>query len=87
MTKILQSTPRGQITLPKAWRDQFPTNYFSAEVKKGQFILTPVEVRKFEAEDEWEFTEETKKDIEIAWAEHKAGKSIPLAKVMKEYGL
>lgn len=49
MTTITKATSRGQITLPKIWRDKFKTNQYI--IKAGDF---KVEVMPVDAEDiEW----------------------------------
>lgn len=49
--KITKSTERGQITLPKAWRDSFPTNTFIVEMQKDKLIILPLNVDRAEGEE------------------------------------
>lgn len=42
-SKILKSTERGQITLPKQWRDNFPSDHYFVEMKEDKLIITPFE--------------------------------------------
>ena len=39
--KILQSTERGQITLPKQWRERFETNSFLIEMHEDRMVIVP----------------------------------------------
>lgn len=76
MVKILQATSRGQITLPKEWRDNFDTKYYKAEIKDRELIIIPLK--------EMKTLEET---LEYAWQEYKDGKYVDMEDLMKEYGL
>ena len=76
MTKIIQSTERGQITLPKSWRDQFNTKYYIIEIKAGELNLKPLP------------TDKTLKDeVENSWQEYKNGKFIGSGDLIKKYDL
>lgn len=39
--KVVKSTSKGQITLPKEWRDQFHTDNFILQMGESQMILKP----------------------------------------------
>ena len=76
MVKILQSTVRGQITLPKKWRDAFSTKYYKAEVLDGKLVITPL------------VGDVTFKDgVEESWREYLEGKVTTHEDLKKEYGL
>jgi len=76
MVKILQSTSRGQITLPKEWRDSFSTNYYKVEVKGKELTIVPLmEI------------DTLNQDIENAWDEYNDGKVITHEQLIKKYGL
>lgn len=42
--KILKATSKGQLTLPKKWRDRFDTDNFVIELHAEQAILRPLKV-------------------------------------------
>jgi hypothetical protein len=44
--KILKSTPRGQITLPKQWRDSFPTDHYVVQSHPDKLIIMPLQLEK-----------------------------------------
>lgn len=48
ITKILKATTKGQITLPKQWRDKHSTDNFSAKFDDNRIIIEPVETEKWE---------------------------------------
>ncbi len=75
MPKILQATSRGQVTLPKAWRDQYKTQYFITEVKGSTLVIRPLVQDDFAA------------SVESAWSEYKSGQAVASAELMKKYGL
>lgn len=50
-TKILKSTERGQITLPKKWRDAAGTNNYLAHLQKDKLILVPLQLDTEEDEE------------------------------------
>lgn len=78
MNKILQATERGQITLPKKWRDKFATSYFIVEMNSDSMLIKPMKARG-----------EGSLDLELkqAWDEYKAGNYITGEDLMKKYGL
>ena len=41
---ILTSTERGQITLPKQWRDKFSTDTYVVELHKDRLVLLPLQI-------------------------------------------
>ena len=76
MTQVLQATSRGQVTLPKKWRDQFNTDYFYIEIQGDTIKLTPlIQNQSFE------------ETVESAWNEYQNGKVIQGSALMKKYGL
>jgi bifunctional DNA-binding transcriptional regulator/antitoxin component of YhaV-PrlF toxin-antitoxin module len=42
--KILKSTERGQITLPKQWREQFPTDSYLVELHEDRIVIMPFHI-------------------------------------------
>jgi bifunctional DNA-binding transcriptional regulator/antitoxin component of YhaV-PrlF toxin-antitoxin module len=44
-TKIVKSTSRGQITLPKQWRDQYGVDNYVMEVRADSLILKPLTLK------------------------------------------
>ena len=76
MVKVLHSTSRGQITLPKEWRDNFDTDYFKVEIQEKKLIIVPLNPEK------------TFKDkVEESWAEYQDGQLISHEDLKKQYGL
>ncbi|NOS67569.1 MAG: AbrB/MazE/SpoVT family DNA-binding domain-containing protein [Candidatus Peribacteraceae bacterium] len=43
-TKVLQSTERGQITLPKQWRDHFKTDNYLVEMHNDRLVIIPFQL-------------------------------------------
>jgi len=76
MNKILQATSRGQITLPKNWRDKFETNYYIIEIKDDSLSFKPLMQKK-----------SFKDEVENSWKEYKEGKFIDHDSLKKKYGL
>lgn len=76
MNKVLQSTSRGQVTLPKHWRDRFDTNYFEAEFDGEKLILKPLKQNKSFGNT-----------VESSWSEYKNGEYVANEEVMEKYGL
>lgn len=76
MNKIMQSTNRGQITLPKTWRDKFDTSYFMAEISENEIIIRPLTTPK-----------NFKNEVENSWQEYLDGDFTEGDELMKEYGL
>lgn len=77
MRNILSATSRGQITLPKSWRDQFDTRYFQIEVNGDQIVLTPIIEKKNAFEE----------SLENAWQEYEEEKVISQEAMIKKYAL
>ncbi len=44
MTKVVKSTSKGQITLPKTWRSQFKTDYFLMEPNMECIVIRPLNI-------------------------------------------
>ena len=43
MEKVVQrTTSKGQITLPKTWREQFKTTHFVLESKNESIVIRPI---------------------------------------------
>lgn len=76
MNKILQATSRGQVTLPKSWRDKFDTNYYSVEIGNDELLIKPLSK-----------TTNFKDDVENSWQEYKEGKTISSEELIEKYGL
>ena len=76
MVKVLHSTSRGQITLPKEWRDNFDTDYFKVEIQKEKLIIVPLNPEN-----------NFKGKVEDAWTEYEDGKFIGHEDLKKKYGL
>jgi len=49
-TKIVKSTSKGQITLPKTWRQQFKTDDFSLEISETAIVIKPIRIEKSKGE-------------------------------------
>jgi bifunctional DNA-binding transcriptional regulator/antitoxin component of YhaV-PrlF toxin-antitoxin module len=75
MSKILQATSRGQVTLPKSWRDQYKTQYFTTEIQGATLVIKPLIQEDFGA------------SVESAWSEYKKGDYIASEALMNKYGL
>jgi bifunctional DNA-binding transcriptional regulator/antitoxin component of YhaV-PrlF toxin-antitoxin module len=43
-SKLLKSTSRGQITLPKQWRNHFTTDSYLAVMQDDKLVLTPFHI-------------------------------------------
>ncbi|OGJ61900.1 hypothetical protein A3C37_03715 [Candidatus Peribacteria bacterium RIFCSPHIGHO2_02_FULL_53_20] len=50
-SKIVKSTPRGQITLPKQWRSHFSTNNFIVEMHQDRLVIHPFDLAQATAEE------------------------------------
>lgn len=75
MSKILQATSRGQVTLPKAWRDQYKTQYFITEIEGATLVIKPL------------MQEDFADSVESAWTDYKSGNYLTSEELMKKYGL
>lgn len=78
MNKILTATSRGQITLPKFWRDKMNTINYKATIKEDKIIIEPLYEEKTLAEI-----------VENSWDDYKQGKGkvVTHEEVIKKYGL
>ncbi len=63
MNKILTATSRGQITLPKFWRDKMQTSNLKATIDDNRIIIEPLYEDKTLTEV-----------VENSWDEYKEGK-------------
>lgn len=43
-SKILKSTPRGQITLPKKWREHAGTDHYVLHMEDNKLVIVPFHV-------------------------------------------
>lgn len=50
--KIVKSTSKGQITLPKSWRDQFNTDDFLMQIEVNAITIKPVNLARLQEEEE-----------------------------------
>lgn len=75
MSKILQATSRGQVTLPKSWRDQYNTQYFITEIEGATLVIKPL------------IKDDLVHSVESAWTEYKSGNYVTSEELMKKYGL
>ena len=50
-TKVVQPTSKGQITLPKEWRNKFPTDNFLIKMSATKLEIVPVFVDELEDEE------------------------------------
>ena len=51
-TKLVKSTPKGQITLPKIWRKKFNTDSFILTMKESTIEIKPVDLEELTESDE-----------------------------------
>ena len=49
--KILKSTSRGQITLPKQWRSHFSTDSYFVEMHDDKLVIKPLHLEEMEGEE------------------------------------
>lgn len=49
--KVVQPTSKGQVTLPKEWRNKFPTNNFLIKTSATKLEIIPVFVDVLEEEE------------------------------------
>ena len=52
MTTILKATTKGQVTIPKKWRDKFNTNQFIITIKGDKLELEPLIIKDKKDSDE-----------------------------------
>lgn len=50
-SKVVKSTIRGQITLPKEWRSQFKTDNFLLKAESNKLVVVPIKIEELEAEE------------------------------------
>jgi len=82
--RLLKATSQGQITLPKNWRSQFKTSYFSAKIRGNELVVKPTII----ADDSGlVFKESFVRELKQSMKEIKEGKVIPLEKILKKYGI
>jgi bifunctional DNA-binding transcriptional regulator/antitoxin component of YhaV-PrlF toxin-antitoxin module len=90
MTKVVQTTSRGQITIPKEIRDVLGNTY-SIVSTGNSIILKPLNVEAkiddIPLDDEGELTEAAIKKIESEWKAYKKGEYVELEDIAKEYGI
>ena len=73
---ILKCTERGQITLPKKWRDKVKTSHFLVVIKEDQLTLKPIKEKTLAQE------------IDERWQDYlNGGKTYTQEEIEKEYGL
>ena len=53
MTSIVKATTKGQITIPARWRKKFDTNQYLVKEKAGSLIISPLDLEKIEAANEY----------------------------------
>lgn len=75
MHKVIQATSRGQVTLPKGWRDQFDTVYYVVEIQGDSLVIKPL------------IKDDFKSSAENAWREYESGNFVTSEELMKKYGL
>jgi len=49
--KVVKSTTKGQITLPKNWRNKFDTDNFLLEIASGKIIIKPIRIEELQDEE------------------------------------
>ncbi|MBU0457948.1 AbrB/MazE/SpoVT family DNA-binding domain-containing protein [Patescibacteria group bacterium] len=50
-SKVVKSTERGQITLPKNWRKNFDTDNFILEMHGNKLIIMPINIEEVAEEE------------------------------------
>ncbi len=50
-SKVQRSTQRGQITLPKKWREHFSTDHYVVETHIDRLVILPLKMEKQEREE------------------------------------
>lgn len=45
-SKVVKSTTKGQITLPKSWRSQFDTDNFVLEIDQEHIVIRPLQIEE-----------------------------------------
>lgn len=73
---ILKCTERGQLTLPKKWRDKVKATHFIVEIHEDELRLKPVKEKTLAQE------------IEERWQDYlNGGKTYTQEEIEKKYGL
>ncbi|MFC1810407.1 AbrB/MazE/SpoVT family DNA-binding domain-containing protein [Patescibacteria group bacterium] len=49
--KIVKTTSKGQITLPKEWRTQFETENYVIEMHDKKLVISPIVIKPSQAEE------------------------------------
>jgi len=49
-TKVVTCTSKGQITIPKKWRDKFKTSTFTLSTKDNKVIIMPINLEQLQDE-------------------------------------
>ena len=76
MNTLLKATERGQVTIPKEWREQFGTQFYFVERKDNMLVLKPA------------YQEQSFEDtVEKSWNEYKNGEVVEGSTLMEEYGI
>ena len=71
-TTVQKTTTKGQITLPKHWRDQFKTNHFAMTPQDDFLVIRPLSL---DDEDNYISVFDAKRD--------NRGKGMPAKKLLK----
>lgn len=50
ITKIIKSTSKGQITLPKSWRNKFHTDFFVLRMDTDYVMIKPINIHELSEE-------------------------------------
>ncbi|MDA0376060.1 MAG: AbrB/MazE/SpoVT family DNA-binding domain-containing protein [bacterium] len=50
-SKVVKSTSRGQITLPKTWRTRFNTDSYIVQMSDDMLVIKPLDIQSAEAEE------------------------------------
>lgn len=50
-SKVTRATTKGQITIPKEWRDQFNTDNFLLQMDRHTIVIKPILIEDLEAEE------------------------------------
>lgn len=49
--KVVKSTVKGQITLPKKWRNQFDTDNYVMEIDNARVTIIPLTLKNYSSEE------------------------------------
>lgn len=50
--KIVKTTSKGQVTLPKIWRDKFNTDDFLMQIDVNSITIKPINLARLQEEEE-----------------------------------